>query len=50
MNMDNKVSKMEVHQEDLEDLVIYFPSLVEEDVNNLDLEKLNQSLLKLKLL
>ena len=50
MNMGNKVFKMEAHQEDLEDLAISFLSLEEEVVNNLDLEKLNQSLLKLRLL
>jgi hypothetical protein len=50
MNMVKKVFKMEVHQEDLEDLAISFLSLEEEDVNNQGPEKLNQSLLKLRLL
>jgi len=50
MNMVNKVFKMVVHQEDPEDSAISFLSLEEEVVNNLDLEKLNQSLLKLRLL
>lgn len=50
MNMANKVFKMEVHQEDPEDLAISFLSSEEEDVNNLGLEKLNQSLLKLRLI
>jgi hypothetical protein len=48
INMDNKVFKTEVHQEEVVALVIFlaFSEVVKD---KLDLEKLNQNLLKSKL-
>lgn len=50
MNMESKVFKMEVHLAGLEALVIFSASLEVEVqvVNQLDRERLNLSLLKLK--